>query len=169
MRKWILTPALLSLKAFINMAANIMLNRVVARTHLYFNPSVTLKDSEYSPWPWRWANMPSWNWWTLKIKVSGHPNWAMTIHRPSQLTLSKAFLRWTNVMKSTMPRHDFNITHSAFTNSFVNSFQTMLYLSKVLNDACLTVWCSNSMCYAIFTMMCTRECTNSNLPPGTSH
>ena len=85
-------------EAYVNMAENIMLNRVGARTHPCLTPLVTGNASEPEPSSRTLAIMPSWNCLTTEMKIFRHPNLTMIFHSPSLLTESKRLL-----VKSTKP------------------------------------------------------------------
>ena len=74
-----------------------MLNRVGASTQPCFTPFVTGKGVDYSPLSRTWACMPSWDWRTSMMNLSGHPNLFM-MERPFWLMVSNAFVRSTMVV-----------------------------------------------------------------------
>ena len=71
---------------------------VGARTKPCLTPLVTGNASEESPLSSTWASMPSWNWRTIVIDLSGQPILLIIFHKPSRLTVSNALVKSTNVM-----------------------------------------------------------------------
>ena len=90
-------PTLASLKASVNIAENMRLNRVGAKTQPCFTPFVTAKGAEASPLSCTLAIIPSWNWRVMVMNFLGQPYFSMILQRPSLLTVSKALVRSTKV------------------------------------------------------------------------
>ena len=95
----ILMPASQSLDASVSIAENIKLNSVGARTQPCVTPLETGKDSDGSPSSRTRACMPSLNWRTMVMNLWGQPNLLMIFHNPSLLTVSKALVRSTKVVR----------------------------------------------------------------------
>jgi len=91
-------PSSESLKASVSIAANTMLKSVGASTQPCFTPLVIEKVSDMSPSSRTEAIIPSCNCRTTVMNVFEHPNFFIIFHRPSLLTVSKAFVRSTNVV-----------------------------------------------------------------------
>ncbi len=75
-----------------------MLNRVRAKTQPCFMPFSTGKESENAPLSWALACMLPWDPQTMLINFFGQPNFDIISHKPSQLTLSKSFVRFMEVV-----------------------------------------------------------------------
>ncbi len=93
-----LMPSSDFLKASDNMAENIRLNSVGARTQPCLTPLATGKASEGSPSSRTRTIMPSWNWRPIAENILGQPNFHMIFHSTSWLTVSNALVRSTKVV-----------------------------------------------------------------------
>ncbi|CAJ0962664.1 unnamed protein product [Ranitomeya imitator] len=86
------------LKASLNIAENSILNRVGGSTPPCFTPFVTGKASDSSPSFTTFTIMPSWNCRTIEMNLLEQSNFAMIFHRPSLLTVSKAWVKSTKLI-----------------------------------------------------------------------
>ena len=86
-----------SLRVSDSIAENMTLNRVGASTQPCFTLLETGNGAEVSPLSCSLASMPSWNWRIMAKNFVGQLYFAIILHRPSLLTVSKALVRLTKV------------------------------------------------------------------------
>ena len=76
-----------------SIVVNNMLNSVRASTHPCLTPFVAGKTSDDWPSLRTHTSIPSWSEHTRAMNIGGQPNFDMIFQRPSQQTVSKAFVR----------------------------------------------------------------------------